>query len=66
MITKESVLSAVYVIGQLATFIFLIITNWPGFNWWNWIFLIPINFFLACIWPIYWVILVPIFGLPGR
>lgn len=26
------------------------------YNWWNWIFIIPLDAFLAAIWPIYWVL----------
>jgi len=51
-----------YQLGGLATLIALMVKDWPSLNWWNWIIIIPINFFLAEIWPIYWLILRPIFG----
>jgi len=60
---KESALVPAYLLGDIATFIYLVVTN--SYSWWNWIVLIPIDFFLASIWPIYWVVLVPMFGLPG-
>lgn len=49
-------------LGSVATFVFLTFLNGYVYNWWNWIIVIPINGFLAEIWPIYWAILRPIFG----
>lgn len=52
----------VYVLGNLGTFLYLCWEDWPTFNWWNWLVLIPINEILAAIWPIYWLILRPLLG----
>lgn len=49
-------------LGSLATLMALMIESWPTLNWWNWIIVVPVNLFLAEIWPIYWLILRPIFG----
>lgn len=53
-----TILFAGYQLASLATAGFLIHEDWP-FNWWNWIILIPIDFFLGEIWPIYWLLLRP-------
>lgn len=52
-----------YWIGNLATFGKLTFFDGYVYNWWNWIIVLPINEFLAMIWPIYWLILRPIFGI---
>ncbi|WP_261526134.1 hypothetical protein [Burkholderia multivorans] len=49
-------------IGNLATFAKLTFFDGFHYTWWNWIIALPLNEFLAAIWPIYWVILRPIFG----
>ncbi len=46
-----------YLAADIATFGYLMYSDWPDMNWWNWIILIPINVFLAQIWPIYWGLL---------
>lgn len=48
-------------LGALATLVKL--TFFDGFNytWWNWIIALPVNLFLSEIWPIYWLIIRPIF-----
>lgn len=51
-----------HIIASTATQIWLIVQDWPKLNWWNWIIIIPIDFFLGEIWPIYWLILRPLFG----
>jgi hypothetical protein len=51
-----------YQIASLATFNFLTFFDGYTYNSWNWIIAIPVNIFLAEIWPIYWVILRPIMG----
>jgi hypothetical protein len=50
-----------FIFGDIATFIYL--TFFDGFNYnaWNWIIAIPVNVFLATIWPIYWGVLYWIF-----
>lgn len=50
-----------WLLGNIATFIKLTFLDDYQYTWWNWIFVIPINEFLAAIWPIYWLILRPIF-----
>jgi len=47
----------VYIFGDVATFIYLTFFNDYNYTAWNWVIVIPINFFLAQIWPIYWGIL---------
>lgn len=49
-------------LGSLATFIYLTFFDGYGYNWWNWIIAIPVNLLLAEIWPIYWLVLRPLFG----
>ncbi len=60
--TKEFFAIAVWQIGSLITFVYLTFMDGVVYNFWNWIFIAPINLFLGEIWPIYWVILRPIFG----
>lgn len=52
----------VYGIGNIATFIKLSFFDGYEYSWWNWIIVLPINELLAAIWPIYWVVLRPLFG----
>tara|TARA_R110000868_G_scaffold54164_4_gene169611 strand:- start:12852 stop:13067 length:216 start_codon:yes stop_codon:yes gene_type:complete len=47
----------IYIVGDLATFFYLTFFDGYIYNGWNWIIAIPINFFLAQIWPIYWAVL---------
>lgn len=49
----------VYELGALATWIYLTFFNGFSYNWWNWIVALTINPFLAEIWPIYWLLIVP-------
>lgn len=42
-------------LGSIPTLIYLMFFE-SNYNWWNWIILIPLNIFLAEIWPIYWLI----------
>lgn len=48
---------AVYWIGDAATFVYLTFFHGYHYNAWNWLVLVPLNAFLATIWPIYWLIL---------
>jgi hypothetical protein len=48
---------AIYITGNLATFGKLTFLDGYGYNWWSWPIVIPINEFLAAIWPLYWGIL---------
>lgn len=52
----------VHLIASTATQIFLIFFNGYGYTWWNWIIAIPLDLFLGEIWPIYWLVLRPLFG----
>lgn len=47
----------VWLLGDLATFIYLTFFDGYVYTWLNWIFVLPANVFLSTIWPIYWGIL---------
>lgn len=53
----EKSLFILYEVVSLATFIFLTFFDGYIYTSWNWIIAIPVNLFLAEIWPIYWIIL---------
>ena len=53
----QRVALAIFLIGDLATFVYLTFFNGYVYTWWNWIIVIPINIFLASIWPLYWPLL---------
>ncbi|MCI5060927.1 MAG: hypothetical protein MRY79_07635 [Alphaproteobacteria bacterium] len=57
-----TVLGIIYVVIGFATFLYLSFFDDYEYTWWNWIIVLPINFFLGQIWPIYWIIIKPIFG----
>ncbi len=38
-----------------ATLVFLVFFDGTRYNWWNWMIIIPIDIFLATIWPVYWI-----------
>lgn len=46
-----------YVIGDIATFIYLTFFNDYQYTALNWLIVVPINLFLGTIWPIYWALL---------
>ena len=52
----------VYWLGFVATFAQLTFLDGYPYNWWNWIIVVPINGFLATIWPLYWFIIEPFIG----
>jgi len=52
-----SILVTVYLLGDGITFIYLTFLDGYVYNWWNWIIAIPINLFLAQLWPLYWGII---------
>lgn len=56
------ILWGLYALADLATFIYLTFFDGYVYNAWNWIIAIPVNFFLATIWPIYWLVLKPLLG----
>lgn len=55
-------LPAIYTIGVLGTFVFLTFLDDYKYTWWNWVFVVPLNAVISGLWPIYWLILRPIFG----
>ena len=46
-----------YVVGDIATFVYLMFVDWDSFNWWNWLIIVPLNGIIASLWPIYWGLL---------
>ena len=56
----SAVLYVAYHIGAIITFVKLSFFDGGEYNWWNWIIIIPLNLFLAEMWPIYWLILRPL------
>lgn len=52
----------IWQLGSIVTFVWLTLFDGYVYNAWNWLIAIPVNAFVAEIWPIYWVILRPIFG----
>lgn len=61
-LTWQRLLLWVHLAASTATQIFLIFFDGYVYTWWNWIIAIPISLFLGEIWPIYWLILRPVFG----
>ena len=51
-----------YQVATFGTFICLTFFDSYTYNWWNWPIAIAMNGFLSAIWPIYWLILRPLFG----
>ena len=51
----------IYIVGDVFTFVYLTFFDGYIYSWWNWIIAIPVNIYLASIWPIFWLILRPIF-----
>jgi hypothetical protein len=49
-------------IGGITTFVWLLFFDGNQYNWWNWALIAPISLFLSEIWPLYWLIIRPIFG----
>lgn len=58
----KTIIWVIYWLGNLGTFVKLTFFDAYQYTWWNWIIVVPINEFLAAIWPIYWVVLRPLFG----
>lgn len=61
---KSNFWLASYVFGSFATFGFLTLFDGYAYNAWNWVVALPVNGFLATIWPLYWGVLrwLPRFG----
>lgn len=57
-----AVLSAAYWLAGAGTAIYLTFFDGVVYTWWNWIIIVPINMFLGMIWPLYWLVLWPLFG----
>ena len=53
---------SLYQIIGIATFVKLTFFDGYQYTWWNWIIAIPVNLFLAEIWPLYWLIIRWVFG----
>jgi hypothetical protein len=52
----------IYEAGGWATFVKLTFFDGYAYNAWNWLIALPVNVTLGQIWPVYWLILRPIFG----
>jgi hypothetical protein len=55
-------LAILYEVAGWATFVKLTFFDDYVYNAWNWIIAIPVNALLGQLWPIYWLIIRPIFG----
>jgi hypothetical protein len=49
-----------YGLVAFGTFAFLTFFDHYSYTAWNWLLVVPINFLLGAIWPIYWLILRPL------
>lgn len=57
-LVDRPILIYVYVAIDIATFIYLLVTDWPEIGHWRQVpIFIAIDGFLAMIWPIYWAVL---------
>lgn len=54
---KALIFGIIWTTGTIGTFIYLTFFDGFVYNAWNWIIAIPLNGFLASMWPIYWLIL---------
>ena len=61
--TPAALLTIVYNFGAIATFVYLTFFDGYEYTAWNWLIAIPVNMFMAGIWPIYWIIIRGLFGL---
>lgn len=57
-----AVLLVLYELATVATFVKISFFDGVDYNWWNWVLILPINVFLAQMWPIYWLIIRPFFA----
>lgn len=55
----KSALALAYQLGALATFVYLAWFD-ASYTWWNWIIIVPVSAFLAAIWPLYWLVILPL------
>lgn len=58
----KAIVFLLYQVGSLLTFVRLTLFDGYTYTWWNWIIAVPINAVLGEIWPLYWLVLRPIFG----
>ena len=65
MLEKDSntraCLGILYNIGMIATFVKLLFLDGFHYTWINWIYIPVIDMFLSIMWPIYWLIIRPLF-----
>ncbi len=52
----------IYQIGAFATLGYLFWQDGAHLSWWKYPLLFALNCFIAEIWPVYWIILRPLFG----
>ena len=55
-----NILATMYVLAGISTFVYLTFFEDYRYTSRNWIIAIPLNAFLALIWPIYWSTLRPV------
>ena len=60
--TIQGPLLWLYFAADAATFVYLTFFDGYVYTWLNWLIVVPLNMFLSTIWPIYWLILRPLFS----
>lgn len=58
----KTLLLGLYVLGDVTTLAYLLFMDGTRYNWWNWLVIVPMDFILAAMWPIYWTVLRPLLG----
>lgn len=54
----QNLFAALYGLADLATFVYLIAADAPDTHgFFAWLVVIAVDFFLAAIWPVYWLVL---------
>lgn len=53
---KDGFFVFTYTIVGWVTLVYLTFFDGFEYTFWNWVIAIPVNIFLASIWPIYWVL----------
>lgn len=54
----NSVLPMLYIIGNIGTWIYLMIEDWPDVHGvFSFLLMVGLNEVLASVWPVYWAIL---------
>lgn len=54
---KKTLILAIYLLVAVFTFCYLTFYHGYVYTAWNWTLAIPVNAFMAAIWPIYWAAL---------